>query len=109
MTGKDAAQINDHDPGGKEQIFAFLVTASARDLQEYIHNIPVDTFSYRYQHARTALDVRVSEDNLKAAADILRSAEITERLTGSLNRLTWGLLMLTAGLLVFEIIHTFYH
>jgi hypothetical protein len=96
MTGKEAAQESSAG-SSREQVLDFLVKASARDLQEFIHNIPVDIYSHLYQRARTALEIRISEDHLKAA-------EILERHTRSLISLTRALVWLTFGLLVVTLI-----
>ena len=94
MTGKEAAKINESSPGGRDQILDFLTTAPARELQQYIHNISVDPMSHLYQRARTALDIRLSED---AETTALR----LERHTKHLLLLTYILAALTVGLLLF--------
>ena len=89
MTGKEAAQIDELASGGREKIRGFLVTASARNIQEYIHEKSASPDSHMYQRARTALNIRLAED-----------AEIISK---RLYKLTWALLAITAVLLVFTI------
>jgi hypothetical protein len=72
MTGKEAANVNEASPGGREQILDFLTTAPARELQQYIHNISVDAYSHWYQRARTALDIRLAEDAGRTADKLAR-------------------------------------
>jgi len=59
--------------------------------------------SKEYELARTALEVRISEDQSAAAEKLERQTHTLIRLTTRLYYLTWGLLALTAGLLGFTI------
>lgn len=88
-TPKEMADMPDAVSGAREELHNWLVTASARELQEYIHNVSVDPMSHKYQRARTALDIRLAED-----------AEISTR---RIVRLTWGLIALTVALLFITI------
>jgi len=75
----------------------WLLTASARDIQVFINGIADNPYAAKeYELARTALEVRISDDCLK-------SAEILEHHTVKLISLTRNLVWLTAALLVFTI------
>lgn len=111
MTGKEAAYSNEAVPGGREKRNAFLVAASARDLQEYVHNIPVDAHSAQYQLARTALDIRLAEDAAKQASSLeqrmlslLDIAEAQKRLAENLDRQTTTLVGLTRAVKAFTVV-----
>jgi hypothetical protein len=71
-TGKEMAQVNDGNPGGKEEIDAWVISATPRELQEYIHHIGIGPHAYLYQRARTALEIRLAEDAQKQADKLAR-------------------------------------
>src|SRR5947207_2458969 len=71
------------------EVAAFLKSASARDIQTFIHLIQIVDRRRFFYLARVALDVRLSED-----------AEISTR---RIIRLTWVLVALTAALLIFTV------
>jgi pantoate kinase len=90
----------------------WLHDASARDIQAYARAIINKTYAEPDRElARVALQVRISEDNLKAAKAleqhtkslILLMQSLVEE-TKVLRKLTVGLLILTVGLLVFTIV-----
>ena len=83
---KEMANLPSGVSGAREELYAWIVTATARELQDYIHEISVTPNSHDYQRARTALDIRLAED-----------AEISTR---RIIRLTWVLAALTLALLV---------
>ena len=72
----------------------WLIKASAREIQAYIHLTGAMPHQTMYQYARTALEVRLGED-------FLESSERMERMTKWLVRLTWVLVAFTLVLLVF--------
>jgi hypothetical protein len=102
ITPKEAAEFA---IDGKEYalIKEFLSEASARQLHEFIHTIPVRDGERHFLLARAALDFRLAE-----AADITTKSlvEETKALLGetkTLRQLTEGLLAFTFLLLIFTI------
>jgi len=85
ITPKEAASLleSNIDDQNTRAINDFLRNASARDIQEFIHNIHEQ--SGYIQRARTALDIRLAEDS-----------EITSR---RIVHLTWALLAVSVALL----------
>jgi hypothetical protein len=66
MTAKEAA--NCVGIGGKpEKANEFLLTASSREIQEFIHNIAAAEYNQAFQRARVALDIRLAEDAARQA------------------------------------------
>ena len=71
-TGKQIAQIIDGIPGGKDEIDAWIISATPRELQEYILHIGIGPHAYLYQRARTALEIRLAEDASQQADKLAR-------------------------------------
>ena len=88
---KTPQQIADSNNGPEKQ--TWLAEATPREIQTFIHCTSTDPYSRDYQVARTALDVRISED----AAE---SAKKMERYTRWLIALTWAIIGLTAFLCI---------
>jgi hypothetical protein len=100
QTPEDIAKLPINSPEKRR----WLLTASARDIQAFIHAIVDMPYTVKeYELARTALEVRISEDQSAAAEKLERQTHTLIRFTTRLYYLTWGLLALTAGLLVFTI------
>ncbi len=75
----EAARLaNRGDDRYQDQINEVIVYGSARDLQEFIHNIATHDRSYWFQRAKVALEIRLSEDAAKTAKELI---EHTEKLT----------------------------
>jgi hypothetical protein len=96
ITPKEAATLVDWpNPSRKHEIGEFVLSASARDLQLFVHSLNMDamtTDSREWQNrARMALDIRIAEDAAKSAAKL-------ERFTKWLVFLTIALILLTAFL-----------
>src|SRR5690349_6546033 len=89
----------------------WLHDASARDIQSYSRAIITKLYSESDRElARVALQVRISEDSLKASEILQQHTKSLVFLMQSLldetkflRNLTIGLLVLTAGLLIFTI------
>ena len=102
---KNAKQISEvpHDtPEGKEEVRAWFRTAPAREIQDYIHYIPISAHNERFQLARVALEIRVAEDAAQAAIKLeqevdklLGIAEAQKLLAAKLDRQTNRLICLT--------------
>jgi TolA-binding protein len=109
---KNAKQISEvpHDtPEGKEEVRAWLRPAAAREIQDYIHCIPISAHNERFQLARCALELRISEDAAQAATKLeqqvdrfvqqmdklLGIAEAQKLLAAKLERQTNRLICLT--------------
>ena len=69
----------------------FLLHASPRAIQEFLHNIPLVPNSAPERLARAALDIRIAEDSEISTRRIVR-------LTLALVVLTFALLVLTIAL-----------
>jgi hypothetical protein len=81
--------VDNIDEQYTDKINNFLRDASARDIQEYIHAIPISAQSAYIPNAIIALNIRLAED-----------AEI---ITRRIVNLTWVLLAVSVALLVFSI------
>jgi len=85
--------------GGKEKKLAWLVTATSREVQEFIHIIPVDRDSYWYQRARVQLDIRLAEDAEGTAQKLVTGTNSLITETKTLVNLTHRLYILTIVLI----------
>ena len=95
MTPQEACNLaNALDGSGDQKVKAFLLAASAREIQAFIHCLDMQRRDYYREMARAALDIRLAED-----------AEITTR------RIVWltvGLLILTVALFAVEVRAVFF-
>jgi|ERR1041384_2763269 hypothetical protein len=100
------------DPKADMDIKQFLLDASPRDIQKFVHLIRVDTNSRYYPLAKTALDIRLAEDAQKATEKLAQHTERLEKQSASLVRFTRALYCLTAVLAVFaifEVVKVIFH
>jgi hypothetical protein len=70
MTPQEAAKLVDCPrPDGNKEIHGFLFTASARDIQLFVHNIQTNTTDAKgwRERAEVALNVRAAEDAKKSS------------------------------------------
>jgi hypothetical protein len=93
MTPQEAAKLaigssSNLDPDKVEE---YLLTASPRDIQTFLHCTGVNGDPRLIEFARVALEIRLAEDAAKSAAEM-------ERQTDKIVRLTWGLFWLTLAL-----------
>jgi len=95
MTPEEFADIvnNNGDHVFLDTTKQFLLGASAREIQRFIHHLHIENKTRHFKVARVALNVRISED-----ADIMTRRIVC--LTWSLLVFTIGLFVLTAALLV---------
>jgi hypothetical protein len=131
MTPQEAAKLVDWpNPNRHKEIHDFVLSASARDIQLFVHNIQTNTTDVRdwRECARIALDIRLAEDAERTAQKLVsgtdklvqHSAKLTERtdrliqetlkltgLTRSLNRLTF-ILGVLAVLQVFIMFYEYF-
>ena len=122
ITPKEAATLVDWpNPSRKQEIHDFVLSASARDIQIFLHSLNMETpttSSREWQvRARAALDIQLAEaadrtaqklaggmDTLaRLVEDQTKSARILENYTRTLTRLTWALVWLTVGILIFTL------
>jgi len=108
MTPQDASRLVDcPNPNRIGEIHKFILTASARDLQLFIHNIQTnttDTKGWR-ERAEVALDIHLAEDAEQTAQKLVTGTnalvELSAKLTNQTDRLikeTFNLTELTRGL-----------
>jgi len=95
MTPEDYARLatDSGDPEKVRKVKDFLVSASARDIQKFIHSMNIHAASAVLQMARTSLEIRLAEDSEKTALRL-------EKHTKHLLLITYILAVLTIGLLV---------
>ncbi|HAO80212.1 MAG TPA: hypothetical protein DCQ92_14840 [Verrucomicrobia subdivision 3 bacterium] len=101
MTPQEAAKlVNWPDPNRVKEIHEFILTASPRDIQLFIHNIPAKDFNEWFNRARVSLDIRLAENAERTAQKLVTGTDrlITE--TGTLVKLTHRLYILTIVLIV---------
>jgi hypothetical protein len=108
MTPQEAAEFARAD--NREKVKEFLFSATARDIQEFIHLTPAFNTTQVFNLARVALDVRLADDQAKASEQLERHTRVLVDIAKSLLEeskllrwLTVGLFVLTAGLLIFTI------
>ena len=87
MTPKEAAQFAS-PPVQRDKVREFLLTASIKEIQEFIHLIPAMDYIQEFNIARVALDVKISEEAAKSAS--------------KLERFTWWLVCLTGALIFYR-------
>jgi hypothetical protein len=75
------------------KVKSFILEASPRQLQEFIHLITADSTSSYFNWARVALDIRLAEESERTAIRL-------ERHTKHLLVITYLLTAITVGLLV---------
>jgi hypothetical protein len=102
ITPKEAATLVDWpNPNRRAEIHDFVLNASARDIQLFVHLIATDTTDAREWRGRAnmALSVRLAEDAEKTAQKLVTGTDrlITE--TETLVRFTRRLYILTIVLI----------
>lgn len=104
-TAKQISEVPHITPEGEEEVRAWLRTAPAREIQDYIHYIPISAHNERFQLARVALEIRVAEDAAQAATKLQQQvdkllciAEAQKILAAKLERQTNRLIFLTCVL-----------
>jgi len=115
ITPKEVATLVDWpNPGRRQEIHDFILSASARDIQMFLHclDIEMPTVCNKGWRSRAlaALDIRLADDQAKASERLENHTRVLVDIgkllldeTKLLRWLTIGLLILTAGLLVFTI------
>jgi hypothetical protein len=91
MTPKEAAHF-DSLGNNPEKPKEFLLTASPREIQEFLHNITCMDYNASFHHAKAALDIRLAEDAEKQGKRLIK--------------LTWGLVSVSLALLAFALWQT---
>ena len=111
MTPEEAAKPATWPNNDDKRVQEFLVDASARVIQAFIHLIPINAHSCFFHLARTALDVRLAEDATKQSdrfgqqmGKLLEIVEAQRRLAEKLDRQTATLISLTRSLKVFTFV-----
>ena len=107
MTPEDAANLAVNTPERRQ----WLLSASAPDIQRFIHAIADKPYvAVDYELARTALEVRIADDQIKSAEKLENHTrvlvDVTKLLlseTKLLRLMTVCLVILTTGLLIFAI------
>jgi Rad3-related DNA helicase len=108
-TAKQISEVPHITPEGNEEVRVWLRTAPAREIQDYIHYIPISAHNERFQLARVALEIRIAEDAAQAATKLeqqvdrfvqqmdklLGIAEAQKLLAAKLERQTNRLIYLT--------------
>ena len=110
ITPQEAAELVDWpNPGRRKEIHDFVLMASARDIQLFIHNIQTDTTDTRRwcDRAMMALDIRLAEDSERTAQKLVTGTDSLIVETKTLVKLTHRLYILTIVLIAlgaFEIL-----
>jgi hypothetical protein len=110
-TAKQISEVPHITPEGKEEVRAWLRTAPAREIQDYIHYIPISAHNERFQLARVALEIRIAEDAAQAATKLEQQVDRLVQHSDTLVRFTRGLYWLTAALVfcaVLEVVEVFF-
>ena len=97
MTAKEAAHLTSTGDNRADEVLDFIRGASAAELQEFMHGIQAHAGSSYFNWARTALDIRLADEQVMSARKL-------ERQTQQLIYLTWGLVALTLGLLILTLV-----
>jgi hypothetical protein len=110
MTPEEAARETNLPLGNTQAGKEFLLTASPRQIQRFIHNIAPREYNHFFNLAKVALDIQLAEEHARIAKEQSESAAKLEQhtitlvnLTNGLKRLNWVLIVLTAGLLIVTI------
>jgi hypothetical protein len=110
-TAKHISEVPHITPEGKEEVRAWLRTAPPREIQDYIHYIPISAHNERFQLARVALEIRIAEDAAQAATKLEQQVDRLVQHSDTLVRFTRGLYWLTAALVfcaVLEVVEVFF-
>jgi hypothetical protein len=105
ITPQEAAKLVDWpDTSRNKEIHDFVLNASAREIQLFIHSIQTHTIAANdwLTRSRMALDIRLAEDAAK-------TAEILKLYTHQLVILNRTLVWLTVALLVFTVGFAVFH
>ena len=112
MTPREAAkEVNRVGTNPSPEVDEFLVKASARELQEFIHLHSAMLYSHWLERAKVAVNIRLAEEEAKSADKLIRHSEKLTQQTDkmieesiNLSRLTKVLIWLTVFLGIFAVI-----
>ena len=103
MTPQEAAKLVDWpNPNRVQEIPGFVLAASARDLQLFVHSIQTNTTDAKEwrERAGMALGIRLAEDAEQTARKIVTGTDALVQQSENLSRQTDGLIGQVAALVI---------